>query len=230
VQNRVFRIPNGQVMQKRIIRKIGLTGGIASGKSSVSKMLAQQLHCVHIDADEVCRRLLEPQGEGWQELTRVFGSDYLTTDGRINRPLLRKDLFGDDDFRNKVNAIIHPLVKKYIIAQMDRILGSTPDIRVLVEVPLLFEVKWENLFDAIIVVFADYEKCLHRLMNRDGIEMAAAIKELESQLSLREKVMRADHVIDNSGSISDTSNQVHHLAVHLKNNTEPKEKKLDSTK
>ena len=100
----------------------------------------------------------------------------------------------------------------------------------LLKVPLLFEVKWENLFDAIIVVFADYEKCLHRLMNRDGIEMAAAIKELESQLSLREKVMRADHVIDNSGSISDTSNQVHHLAVHLKNNTEPKEKKLDSTK
>jgi len=217
-------------MEKNVKRKIGLTGGIASGKSNVSKMLAQQLGCIHIDADEICRQLLEPQEEGWREFTRIFGPSYLAADGRINRPLLRKDLFGDEKFRKEVNSIVHPLVKRRIRAQMDRIVGSAGNTRVLVEVPLLFEVQWEKLFDVIVVVYTDYEKCLNRLMERDGIEKAAAVKELESQLPLAEKVMRADHVIDNSGPLADTNNQVEHLAELLKNNGKRTEKKLDSKK
>jgi dephospho-CoA kinase len=203
-------------MKSNVIRKIGLTGGIASGKSSVSKMLARQLGCVHIDADEICRQLLEPQEEGWQELNRIFGSRYLAADGRINRPLLRKDLFENEKFRKEINTIVHPLVKRRILAQMDHIIGSAGDARVLVEVPLLFEVHWEHLFDVIVVVYAAYEKCLNRLMKRDGIEKAAAVKELESQLPMAEKAMRADHVIDNSGPLPDTNNQVEHLAELLK--------------
>jgi dephospho-CoA kinase len=217
-------------MGQSAIRKIGLTGGIASGKSSVSKMLARLLGCVHIDADEICRQLLEPQEEGWRELSRMFGPRYLAADGRINRPLLREDLFGNEKFRQEVNATVHPLVKRRILVQMDQIIGSAENTRVLVEVPLLFEVRWENLFDVIVVVYADYEKCLNRLMARDGIEKAAAVRELESQLSLPEKVMRADYVIDNSGPLSDTSNQVEHLAELLKNNGKRAEKKLDSKK
>jgi len=205
-------------MKQGVIQKIGLTGGIASGKSSVSQRLAQLLGCIHIDADEICRQLLEPKEEGWSEFTRIFGSRYLAADGRINRPRLRKDLFGDEEFRKEVNAIIHPMVKKRILAQMDHITGSAGSTRVLVEVPLLFEVQWENLFDIIIVVYADYEKCLNRLMERDGIVKAAAVRELESQLPLAEKVMQADHVIDNSGSLADTNKQVEHLAELLKNN------------
>ncbi len=175
-------------------------------------MLLRVLDCAHIDADEVCRQLLEPHAEGWQEFSRVFGLEYFTGEGRINRSLLRKDLFADEDFRRKVNNVIHPMVKRKIVAQMDHIIGSATNSRVLVEVPLLFEVQWETLFDTVIVVYADYETCLKRLMERDGLERGAAIRTLESQLPLPDKVMKADHVIDNSGMLQDTENQVEHLA------------------
>ena len=201
-----------------VIRKIGLTGGIASGKSRVAEMLSRQLDCVHIDADAVCRELLEPQAEGWREFAKVFGSRYLSVDGSINRPLLRKNLFADADFRQKVNNVIHPLVKKIIIAQMHHIVESGNSTRVLVEVPLLFEVQWENLFDTVVVVYADYETCLKRLMARDGLPKRDAVKELESQLPLSEKVIKADHVIDNSGMLPDTKIQVEHLAGILSRN------------
>jgi len=202
-----------------VIRRIGLTGGMASGKSQVAEMLAGKIHCVHIDADKVCRQLLEPQAEGWQEFSRVFGSKYFTEDGSINRSLLRKDLFADKDFRQKINNVIHPLVKKTIVAQMDQTIESGNNTRVLVEVPLLYEVQWENLFDTVVVVYADYETCLCRLMERDGVKRSVAIRELQSQMPLSEKAMLADYVIDNSGTLPDTFNQVEHLADLLSSNS-----------
>ena len=213
-----------------MIRKIGLTGGIASGKSLVSGMLARMLDCIHIDADEVCRQLLEPHAEGWREFSRIFGLKYFAEDGSINRPLLRKDLFIDEDFRQRVNAVIHPLVKRTIIAKMDHIIDSEGNSLVVVEVPLLYEAHWENIFDTVVVVYADYETCLNRLMERDGVERSSAIKELESQLPLSEKVMKADHVVDNSSMLPDIKNQVEHLADLLKNNRKEGEIKLDSKK
>ncbi len=198
-----------------MIRKIGLTGGIGSGKSRVAAMLAQGLDCVRIDADEVCRHLLQPQAEGWRDFAAIFGEKYLTPDRQINRALLRKDLFADEEFRYKVNQVVHPLAKKRIMAQMDHIINSDPASRVLVEVPLLYEVQWEDLFDTVVVVYADYQTCLDRLMKRDGLEREAAVIELESQLPLAEKTRRADHVIDNSGSLQDTRSQVQRLVKEL---------------
>jgi dephospho-CoA kinase len=112
--------------------------------------------------------------------------------------------------------------------QMDHIIESEADSMVLVEVPLLYEVQWENLFDTIVVVYADYETCLNRLVERDGIKRSAAIKELGSQLDLAEKVSKADYVVNNSGMLSETDEQVEHLAKLLKNNGKEEEKKLDS--
>jgi len=192
-------------------RKIGLTGGIASGKSSVAVLLSRLLECEHVDADDICRRLLEPHAEGWQEFTRKFGAGYLTENETIDRALLRRDLFASEKFRCEVNNIIHPLVKKVIISKMNMIIASDPTSRVLVEVPLLYEVQWEDLFDTVIVVYADHETCRHRLMARDGVEREAADRELQSQMPLREKVLKADHVIDNSGLLQDTISQVNHL-------------------
>ena len=197
-------------------RKIGLTGGIASGKSSVSKMLSDFLECEHIDADDICRHLLEPREEGWKEFTRVFGASFLLEDETINRPLLRSRLFDSEQFRQKVNDIIHPLAKRVVLSRMDQIVESAPDLKVVVEVPLLYEVNWEDIFDTVIVVDADYETCLERLMQRDAIDKAAAVKELQSQWPLHDKVMRADHVIDNSGSLQETISQVEELAELLK--------------
>jgi dephospho-CoA kinase len=217
-------------MGRFVNRKIGLTGGIASGKSSVSKLLSGLLGCEHIDADAICRQLLEPNEEGWQEFTRVFGSAYLSVDGAINRSLLRNDLFASEKFREQVNEVIHPIVKKVILSRMNQIMESDSSLRVLVEVPLLYEVHWEDIFDIVVVVYADHETCLKRLMDRDGAGKAAAVKELQSQWPLAEKVTRADHVIDNSGMLPDTNNQVERLAELFKNNERVIEKKLDSKK
>ena len=197
-------------------RKIGLTGGIASGKSSVSKMLSGLLECEHIDADDICRQLLEPREEGWREFTRAFGSAYLSDDETINRSLLRSDLFDSEQFRQKVNGIIHPIVKRFVLSRMNQIVESAPDVQVVVEVPLLYEVHWEDIFNTVVVVNADYETCLKRLMERDGVDKAEAVKELQSQWPLTDKVMRADHVINNSGSLQETNSQVEHLAELLK--------------
>ena len=115
------------------------------------------------------------------------------------------------------------MVKKTIIEEMARIIESGPDTRVLAEIPLLYEVQWDNLFDTIVVVYANHETCLTRLMNRDGVTRQTAIKELESQLPLDEKALRADHVIDNSGPLAETKSQAEHLARLLirKNTTTP---------
>jgi dephospho-CoA kinase len=201
-------------------RKICLTGGIASGKSSVSKMLSGLLGCEHIDADEICRRLLEPHKEGWQEFTRVFGSAYLSDDEVINRPLLRNDLFANEELREKVNKIIHPMVKKVILVRMNQIVESGSSSKILLEVPLLYEVHWQDLFDTVVVVYADHGICMKRLLDRDGVDKAAAAKELQSQWPLSEKVMKADHVIDNSGLLAETNRQVEHLAELLSRNSE----------
>jgi len=178
-------------------------------------MLASMLNCDHIDADEICRRLLEPHAEGWQELVRISGTKYLAEEELINRSFLRQELFTRPELRQKINRAIHPLVRREIITQMDSIIASDSTARVLVEVPLLYEVGWEDLFDTIIVVYADYKTCCNRLMDRDGMARETAMIEMESQMPLDDKVVKADHVIDNSGILSDTNNQVKHLAELL---------------
>ncbi len=200
-------------------KKIGLTGGIASGKTYVSSMLARLLECELIDADDICRQLLEPHEDGWEEFTSVFGSEYLTGEGVIDRSRLRQDLFASENFRQKVNSVIHPLVKRVMLARMNGIIQSGPGVKVLVEVPLLYEVGWEDLFDTVVVVFADHDKCLNRLVDRDGIDKETAVKELQSQWPLQDKVMKADHVIDNSGPQAETNSQVEHLAAILSRNS-----------
>jgi dephospho-CoA kinase len=104
------------------------------------------------------------------------------------------------------------------MAEMDDIIASGPEARVLVEVPLLYEVGWEDLFDTIVVVHADYDTCMKRLMARDSITRAEAVRTLESQMDLSEKVMRADHVVNNSGVLPETDNQLKHLAALLTGN------------
>ena len=200
------------------IRKIGLTGGMASGKSKTAELLLKLLTAKHIDADQVCRDLLEPHGAGWQPFIQAFGNDYLLGDQSINRPKLRDAIFNDDSFRGQVNSIIHPLVRQFIVSEMETILNQAAYSRVIVEVPLLYEVGWEDLFDIVVVVYADYETCLKRLMMRDGVNEDQAGKAMECQMDLSEKALRADHVIDNSGSMVDTQSQVEQFAFLLQNN------------
>ncbi len=200
------------------IRKIGLTGGIGSGKSKTAELLVKLLGAEYIDADQVCRDLLEPQEAGWQPFTQAFGNEYLHADQSINRPRLRDAIFSDDSFRKQVDSIVHPLVRQFIVSEMETILNQPEYSRVIVEVPLLYEVGWQDLFDIVVVVYADYETCLKRLMMRDGVDKEQAGKAMECQMDLSEKALRADHAIDNSGSMADTQSQIEQFAVLLQNN------------
>jgi dephospho-CoA kinase len=199
------------------VRRIGITGGFGTGKSTVSTLLRTSLKAACINADFVCRRLLEPDEKGWAALKIIFGDKFFLTDGSLDRILFRSALFKDDHIRLQVNELLHPLARKSVIEQLDRLekIDSQAGIT-LVEVPLLYEAGWEDIFHSVIVVYADCATCLRRIMERDGVNYAEAEAGFSSQMPLFEKVLKADHVIDNSGNMIDTQLQVAHLARALR--------------
>jgi dephospho-CoA kinase len=189
---------------------IGLTGGAGAGKSSVASFWGERNPINVIDADAVCRLLLVPEAKGWLALKKILHEKYFQPDKTINRPLLRVSLFADDDLRSHIDKAIHPLVRQEIFSTI-KLLEAQGHKDFLVEVPLLFEAGWEDDFDEIVVVFATREKCMQRLLERDTISEAEAEAMLRSQLPLEKKMLRADHVVDNSGLWSDTCVQLMHL-------------------
>jgi dephospho-CoA kinase len=194
---------------------IGITGGMGSGKSAVAGFLSQRFGATYIDADAVCRELLEPEAAGWRSFTGIFGSDYLDPDGRINRELLRKAIFADEMIRRQVNAIIHPLAREEICRRLE---AATDARWFLIEVPLLFEAGWEAEVDRVIVVYADRDSCLRRLMQRDGLQKEEAERSMGAQWPLPEKAMLADYTVDNSGPWLFTCLQILHLGELLQDN------------
>lgn len=184
---------------------IGITGGIGSGKSRCSRFLAASFQLRTIDADSVCRNLLAPGEEGYRRLADFLPGYFFAVDGQLDRPMLRKVLFDDEQLRWKINQIIHPLVRGRIRDLMEG------DRRTLVEVPLLFEAGWQGDFKAIIVVYANYLVRRLRIMKRDSVDQVQAEAALNAQGDLFEKTMAANHVIDNSGPWSDTCLQLLHL-------------------
>ncbi len=187
---------------------VAITGGICSGKSSVAVFLERRF-CVNIiDADSVCRDLLQQGREGYAGFVEIFGQAYLNADGDIDRQLLRKALFHDDQLRRRINQLLHPLARNQIHDMIKRMHGSSKDSRVLVEVPLLYEAEWESDFDTVVVVYAARDEVVRRLMERDATSAEEALKVLEAQWSLTQKAVRADYTIDNSGSWPDTCLQI----------------------
>lgn len=166
----------------------------------------------YIDADQVCHELLQPKAKGWRIFKEVFGFDYFLEDMTLNRDLLRRDLFRDEGLRNRVNQLLHPLAREVILGLADKgKSGACPQVNI-VEVPLLFEAGWEKDFDRIVVVYSDRRTCFQRLIQRDNITRQEAEAMCASQWPMAEKVLRADHVIDNNGSLVDTELQLLHLA------------------
>lgn len=195
--------------QKKSIR-IGLTGGMGSGKSSVAALWCAFRPVLHIDADRVCRELLEPEAPGWKALRAAFPGRFLNADGSVDRQQLRRALFGDRVLREQLNEIIHPLAREVIADEVKINLGNSAGLLV-VEVPLLFEAGWRHDFDKVVVVYADAGICLQRLMERDRLSTAEAQAAGESQMPLVEKALQADYVLDNSGGLLETSLQLLHL-------------------
>jgi dephospho-CoA kinase len=187
--------------------KVGLTGGIASGKSTVSKIFAS-FGAKVLDADEVAREVLLPGQPAWTRLRQAFGQEFFHAHGEVKRKQLRKLIFADPEKRSQLNAIVHPEVMKEINRRAEIFSSTGPTEVLLVDVPLLLEVGLANRFDKIVVVYVGESVQISRLLQRDGISQEEAKQALKVQMALSKKVEQADYVIDNSGTLEETRGQV----------------------
>ena len=191
---------------------VAITGGIGSGKSSVAACLGEPGKVRGLNADSVCRQLLEPGAAGWLVVRQAFGERFFLANQRLDRPLLRKVLFEDQELRQKLNALLHPLVRNEIASWLEREMAQAQSpMRFVVEVPLLYEAGWEYDFSQVVVVYSAPQICLRRIILRDRISEAEAQKAFATQMPLLDKALLADHVIDNTGSWPDTCLQILHL-------------------
>ncbi len=191
---------------------VGVTGGIGSGKSKVAALLGKLLCAIVISADDVCRELLEPGGEGYLQFVHSGGSHFLDGDGVINRVTLREKIFADPDLRDQLEAILHPLV----LEKIQNVAEGDPESFVIAEVPLLFEKDWQDEFDTIISVFSMEDRLIERVMERDRISREDVGTIIAAQMSMEEKNRRADYVINNSAHWQETEKQLVELAARLK--------------
>lgn len=188
---------------------LGISGGIGSGKSCVCRFWSAHFRLPLIDLDDICRDLLQPGKEGWRALRNTFGSRFFTADGSLDRPVLRRAIFADHGLRRHLDSLLHPLARRAMEAALASHHLSGP---VLVEIPLLIEAGWQEDVDRVVVVYAGIRERCRRIMARDRVGYPEAMQAIASQMSLADKALMADHVIDNSGAWSDTCLQVIHLA------------------
>ena len=186
-------------------RIIGITGGIASGKSTVTEFLRQQGYQV-IDADQVVHELQEIGGRLYQALLSAFGPDILQEDGRLDRPKLGAMIFGNPEFLAQSSQIQNQIIREELTGRRD-LLAETEDI-FFMDLPLLFELQYEDWFDQIWLVDVTEKTQLSRLMSRNALSQEEAEKRIAAQLSLLEKRKRADVLIDNNGSLEQTRQQL----------------------
>ncbi len=186
---------------------IGLTGGIASGKSTVSRMLEEK-GALLLDADRIAREVVLPGKEAWREIRDWLGPAITCSDGTIDRDRLGKLVFTDPAARQRLNGIVHPRVFEELMNRTEEIRRQHPDAVLVYDVPLLIEAKMDRLVDLVVLVYVPAEIQLLRLQNRDNLSPAEALSRLRAQISLEEKRAYADIIIDNSGSRSETLRQV----------------------
>lgn len=181
---------------------IGLTGGIACGKSNVSASL-RELGAVIIDGDVLSRTLTAPGGAALPDIRSAFGNDVFLPDGTLNRRALGAAIFGNDEARARLDGIMQPLLLTLILRGIEDARQGGAAACVL-DMPLLYEVGLDRLCDRVWCVYIPEEEQLTRLMNRDGFTREEALSRLRSQMSAAEKARRADVTIDTSGSIEAT--------------------------
>ena len=195
-----------------MVLRVGLTGGIGSGKSEVSRRLAAQ-GAVLIDADQISREMVEPGTSGLAEIVTEFGPDVLLADGSLNRPRLGEIIFGDPAMREKLNAIVHPRVR----ARSQELEDAAEESAIVVQdVPLLTENNLVSLFDLVVVVDVPPRLQLDRLVKNRDMTREQAKSRIEAQASRADRLAIASIVIDNSGSLAELDRQVGDLWTELR--------------
>ena len=196
------------------MKLVGLTGGIASGKSTVAKIL-QSLGAAIVNADDLAREVVEPGHEAWKEIVASFGADILQSDQTLDRQKLRALIFNQPEARKRLESIIHPRVRALAEERIRRYAAAGYPV-VIYEVPLLFEGNLQEWLRPVILVACDVETQTARLQKRDHLTAADAEKHIAAQMSLKDKRRLADYVIENNGSLEDLERQTRQILEELK--------------
>jgi len=188
---------------------IGLTGGPGTGKSTVASILARRGAAV-IEADRLGHQAYAPGTEGWRTVVEAFGPEIVGPDGTIDRRRLGAIVFSDPEKLRRLNAIIHPIIRRLITEQLERFRREGVRV-VVIEAALLFEAGWEDLVDEVWVTEAPAEVAIARYVARTGLPEAEVRRRVAAQLDATEKVRRAHRVIDTSGTLAAVERQVERL-------------------
>jgi dephospho-CoA kinase len=197
---------------------IGLTGGIATGKSTVVEMLRRKGALI-IDADQLAREVVEPNQTAWREIVSWLGDSVLLPDQNLDRAKIAELVFGDPQKLKTLNSIIHPRVGIRILELTREIEQANPGAVIVYDIPLLIEAGMQEMVDLILLVYAPRELQLKRLIERDKLTQGEAELRLVAQMPIDEKKRFAHRIIDNSGSLAETEKQVERFWSDL----EPKE-------
>jgi dephospho-CoA kinase len=194
---------------------VGLTGGVASGKTAVSKVLKEQGAYI-IDADRIARELVQPRKPAWKEIIRAFGQEILQEDGSIHRKKLAGKVFADAKQRKLLNRMLHPRIRKEMDRRVKEIGQRDPEAIVVIDAPLLVELGNHRQTDKLIVVTSTRTQQLERLKDRDGANPEEALRIVSSQMPLEEKLKFADFVIRNEGSLEETKRKAREVFKELR--------------
>jgi len=194
---------------------VGLTGGVASGKTTVSRVLKEEGAYI-IDADQMARELVRPLTPAWKKLVKAFGKDILREDGSIHRKKLADKVYADLGQRKLLNQILHPRIRKEMERRAKEIGQKDPEAVVVIDAPLLVELGDHRKMDKLVVVTSTRTQQIERLKERDGISPEQALRIFSSQMTVEDKVKLADFVIRNEGSFQETKKKTREVFQELK--------------
>jgi len=186
--------------------KIALTGGIATGKTTVAKRF-REIGAIILDADEYARRVVTPGTESWSVLRGALGASFFEPDGTLKRRELRERIAADPECREMLNSLLHPYILSAMWDEWRTQRTLFPDTPVVCDIPLLFEGGFDKDFDIIILVYAPPDTQVQRLMQRDGLSLEEARRNLSMQYPIETKKANSHYIIDNSGDLEFTLRQ-----------------------
>lgn len=192
----------------------GLTGGIASGKTTVLDILSEN-GCKIFNADKIAREVVEVGTVGLRQIVSEFGEDILLPDGSLDRKKMSKIVFSDKTQLKRLTDITAPLIRKRILDIVENVHLLDDETIYIFEIPLLFESNYQPYFDAVISVYVEFDIQLKRLMKRNNLDKKSAEDQINSQMSMAEKKKLADYVIDNSGDLSELQSEIKTLLKNL---------------